>query len=185
MPPYSSGYPRTNSPGFNGTSCGFVPGIPLPSIAGWLMPSLKPNGSVSVGRAWQSCRQMGVIPASVLIRRARSADSLFQLQLHPVEIPVSTTCTSSSAERLLPMFGGVLAESCNCSRARRHPLTELRRKTVERSLRNAEALEPRKRERHAYPGVARRTLRDARPRRRSRSAGASMLDPRRDRQFEG
>ena len=50
-PPNSSGYPRTNSPGFNGTSCGFVPGIPLPSIAGWLMPSLKPNGSVSVGKS--------------------------------------------------------------------------------------------------------------------------------------
>ena len=39
-----------------------LPGIPLPSIAGWLMLSRKPNASRMVGSTWQSCRRIGVTP---------------------------------------------------------------------------------------------------------------------------
>jgi len=38
-------------PARSGASPGLVPGIPLPSTAGWLIPSRKPNASRSVGKA--------------------------------------------------------------------------------------------------------------------------------------
>src|SRR5215510_1176356 len=72
----------TNSPALNGCSLGLLPGIPLPSIAGWLMPSLNPNGSVSVGKAWQFCRQMASIPVipretvERLLRHAQGFETL-------------------------------------------------------------------------------------------------------------
>ena len=47
--PVSSGYPRTISPGLRGRSCGFEGGLPLPSTAGWPIPSLKPNDVRPVG----------------------------------------------------------------------------------------------------------------------------------------
>ncbi len=40
---------RGNSPAFRGRSWGLVPGMPLPSTAGLLMPSLNPKASRPVG----------------------------------------------------------------------------------------------------------------------------------------
>ena len=43
-------------------------------MAGWLIPSLNPKGSVSVGSAWQSWRQIALIPGSSWYAfRARSS----------------------------------------------------------------------------------------------------------------
>ena len=38
-----------NSPALIGRSCGFDGGMPLPSIAGWPIPSLKPKDVRPVG----------------------------------------------------------------------------------------------------------------------------------------
>src|SRR5580698_5570471 len=81
------------------------------------------------------------------------------------------------------MFGGVFADVMQLSRTRRHSLTELLGKTLERRLRHAEALEPRERERCAHPGIARRTLRmggrgdDLAKAAHQRSTRGAVVDP--------
>ena len=115
--------------------------MPLPSMAGWLMPSLKPNGSVSVGSAWQSCRQIAVIPAQLLVRLA----SALERRLEPLRIRRDRDehdVDVRRPERLFPVLGAALAGVAQRFRARGHALPELPGEAVERILRHAERLEP-------------------------------------------
>ena len=52
--------PRTNSPAFSGASCGLLPRMSVPSTAGWLMLSLKPNCSRPSGGTCTSSDQIAV-----------------------------------------------------------------------------------------------------------------------------
>ena len=57
--------------------------MPLPSMAGWLMPSRNPNGSVSVGSAWQSWRQIAVIPGELSVGLAGALERRLEPLAHP------------------------------------------------------------------------------------------------------
>ena len=120
------------------------------------MPSLNPNGSVSVGSAWQSWRQIALIPgdSSRYAFRARSsaASSRWRVRRDRDEHDVDVR----RPERRFPVLGAALAGVAQRLRARGHPLPELPREAVERVLRHAEGLEALVGERDADPGIGRR-----------------------------
>ena len=136
-----------------GCSLGFDPGMPLPSIAGWLMPSLNPKASCVGGQRVTIQAPDGGDPVEFLVRRPGARE----YTLKPRRVGgerAEPDVDIRGAERLLPILGGTLTNIPELCRTRRHALLERQRKAVERVLRNTQRLEALERESGADPRLA-------------------------------
>ena len=122
----SSLYPRTNSPALSGASYGLVPGMPVPSTAGWPMPSAKPNmlrrsvGGVRALARWARRR------AGRVRRRGRSSKATSR-RAESGASPATTRWTSCEPSGFSQCSGAFLHVP-KLSRSCGHSLLKLGRK---------------------------------------------------------
>ena len=119
----------------------------MPSTAGWLMPSLKPNCSrPSAGTCTSRC-QTGTTPGR---SRTASSASLTRSSISAVSwaSAVTTRCTSFGAQRRLPVLRRAVPHVADHVRPGGHALLELLRERGQRLRWHAERLQPLETEGH-------------------------------------
>ena len=130
------------SPALSGRSRGFVAGRPLPSTAGWPMPSLKPNDVRPVGELVAVLTPDQLDPGQLGVGLRGPSRRPPRSRASSGESTAMATCTSAVPSGFSQWSGPLSPTSPRISAARRHPLPELRREAVQRRLRHAERLQP-------------------------------------------